>query len=122
MHCAARPSSRAHQTRRQRLSKHIATFRRRCASRKHGARRVAQAHSEKKRATPAQIALAWLLAQKPWIVPIPGTKKIERLEENLAAVNVELTTADLRDIDEAASKIRVKGERLPEAVLKLTNG
>ena len=78
--------------------------------------------AEKKRATPAQIALAWLLAQKPWIVPIPGTKKIERLEENLAAVDVELTTADLRDIDEAASKIRVKGERLPEAVLKLTNG
>ena len=78
--------------------------------------------AEKKRATPAQIALAWLLAQKLWIVPIPGTKKIERLEENLAAVNVELTTADLRDVDEAASKIRVKGERLPEAVLKLTNG
>jgi len=78
--------------------------------------------AEKKRATPAQIALAWLLAQKPWIVPIPGTKKVERLEENLAAVDVELTTADLRDIDEAASKIRVKGERLPEAVLKLTNG
>ena len=78
--------------------------------------------AQKKRATPAQIALAWLLAQKPWIVPIPGTKKIERLEENLAAVDVELTTADLRDIDEAASKIRVKGERLPEAVLKLTNG
>ncbi len=78
--------------------------------------------AEKKRATPAQIALAWLLAQKPWIVPIPGTKKVERLEENLAAVNVVLTTADLRDIDEAASKIRVKGERLPEAVLKLTNG
>ena len=78
--------------------------------------------AEKKRATPAQIALAWLLAQKPWIVPIPGTKKVERLEENLAAVNVELTPADLRDIEEAASKIRVKGERLPEAVLKLTNG
>ena len=78
--------------------------------------------AEKKRATPAQIALAWLLAQKPWIVPIPGTKKVERLEENLASANVELTTADLRDIEEAASKIRVKGERLPEAVLKLTNG
>jgi aryl-alcohol dehydrogenase-like predicted oxidoreductase len=75
--------------------------------------------AEKKRATPA---LAWLLAWKPWIVPIPGTKKIERLEENLAAVNVALTSADLRDIDEAASKIRVKGERLPEAMLKLTNG
>src|SRR2546429_1317057 len=77
---------------------------------------------EKKRATPAQIAIAWLLAQKPWIVPIPGTKKIERLEENLAAANVDLTAADLREIEEAASKIRVKGERLPEAVLRLTNG
>src|SRR6266550_1209195 len=81
-------------------------------------RRVA----EKKRATPAQIALAWLLAQKPWIVPIPGTKKLARLEENLGAANVELTAADLRDIEEAASKIPIKGERLPEAVLKLTNG
>jgi len=78
--------------------------------------------AKKKRATPAQIALAWLLAQKPWIVPIPGTKKIERLEENLAAVNVELTTADLRDIEQTASKIRVKGKPLHEAVLKLTNG
>ncbi len=78
--------------------------------------------AEKKRATPAQIALAWLLAQKPWIVPIPGTKKIERLEENLAAVNVELTTADLRDIEQTASKIRVKGKPLHEAVLNLTNG
>ncbi len=77
--------------------------------------------AEKKRATPAQIALAWLLAQKPWIVPIPGTKKLARLEENLGAANVELTTADLRDIEEAASKIPIKGERLPEAVLKLTN-
>src|SRR6266513_4712371 len=78
--------------------------------------------AEKKRATPAQIALAWLLAQKPWIVPIPGTKKVERLEENLASVDVELTGADLRDIQEAASKIPIKGERLPEAALKLTNG
>jgi len=78
--------------------------------------------AEKKRATPAQIALAWLLAQKPWIVPIPGTKKIERLEENLASVDVDLTPADLRDVDEAASKIRVQGERLPEVALKFTNG
>jgi aryl-alcohol dehydrogenase-like predicted oxidoreductase len=76
----------------------------------------------KKRATPAQIALAWLLAQKPWIVPIPGTKKVERLEENLASVDLELTKADLREIDEAASKIPVQGARLPEAVLKFTNG
>jgi len=78
--------------------------------------------AEEKHATPAQIALAWLLAQKPWIVPIPGTKKVERLDENLAAANVELTPADLREIEEAAAKIPVKGERLPEAVLKLTNG
>jgi aryl-alcohol dehydrogenase-like predicted oxidoreductase len=78
--------------------------------------------AEKKGVTPAQLALAWLLAQKPWIVPIPGTKKVARLEENLAAVDVELTPTDLREIDEAASKIKVQGERLPEAVLKFTNG
>jgi aryl-alcohol dehydrogenase-like predicted oxidoreductase len=78
--------------------------------------------AEKKRVTPAQLALAWLLAQKPWIVPIPGTKKVARLEENLAAADVELTSADLREIDAAASQIEVQGERLPEAVLKFTNG
>ncbi len=77
--------------------------------------------AERKRATPAQIALAWLLAQKAWIVPIPGTRKVERLEENLAAASVELTEADLREIDDAASKIPVQGARLPEAVLKLTH-
>jgi aryl-alcohol dehydrogenase-like predicted oxidoreductase len=75
-----------------------------------------------KKATPAQIALAWLLGRKLWIVPIPGTTKLRRLEENLAAVDVELTPNDLRKIDEGASKIPVKGERLPAAVLKLTNG
>jgi aryl-alcohol dehydrogenase-like predicted oxidoreductase len=73
-------------------------------------------------ATPAQIALPWLVAQKPWIVPIPGTKKVARIEENLAAADVELTSADLREIEEAAARIPVIGERLPEAVLKLTNG
>jgi aryl-alcohol dehydrogenase-like predicted oxidoreductase len=78
--------------------------------------------AERKGATPAQIALAWLLAQKPWIVPIPGTKKLSRLEENLGAVNVPLMPGDLRDIEEATSKIHVTGERLPEAVLKFTNG
>jgi aryl-alcohol dehydrogenase-like predicted oxidoreductase len=67
----------------------------------------------KKRATPAQIALAWLLAQKPWIVPIPGTTKLHRLEENLGAVNVKLTADDLREIEEAASKIAVHGARYP---------
>ena len=78
--------------------------------------------AERKGATPAQIALAWLLAQKPWIVPIPGTKKLSRLEENLGAVNVQLTPADLRHIEEAASRIHVQGERLPDSVLKFTNG
>ena len=75
-----------------------------------------------KKATPAQIALAWLLAQKPSIVPIPGTTKLHRLEENLGAVNVTLTREDLREIEEAAAKLPVKGARLPEAVLKFTNG
>jgi aryl-alcohol dehydrogenase-like predicted oxidoreductase len=74
----------------------------------------------RKHATPAQIALAWLLAQKPWIVPIPGTRKPERLEENLGAAAVELTPEDLREIEEAASKIEVQGLRLPEQVLKLS--
>jgi aryl-alcohol dehydrogenase-like predicted oxidoreductase len=74
-----------------------------------------------KGATPAQLALAWLLAQKPWIVPIPGTTKLHRLEENLGAVNVDLTPDDLREIDDAASRIPVQGARLPEAVLRLTN-
>jgi aryl-alcohol dehydrogenase-like predicted oxidoreductase len=71
-----------------------------------------------KRATPAQIALAWLLAQKPWIVPIPGTTKLHRLDENIAAVGIELTAADLRDIEQAASRITVHGARYPEALMK----
>ncbi|MBD9528912.1 aldo/keto reductase [Paracoccus sp. PAR01] len=74
----------------------------------------------RKAATPAQIALGWLLAQKPWIAPIPGTTKLHRLEENLGAVDLDLTSADLAEIDAGASKIEVKGERLPEAVLKMT--
>jgi aryl-alcohol dehydrogenase-like predicted oxidoreductase len=76
--------------------------------------------AERKKATPAQIALAWLLAQKPWIVPIPGTTKRHRLEENLAAASVELTPDDLRDIDSASSKIRVEGARYPERLEQLT--
>jgi aryl-alcohol dehydrogenase-like predicted oxidoreductase len=76
--------------------------------------------AEQKRATPAQIALAWLLAQKPWIVPIPGTTKLHRLEENLQAAEVELTLEDLCEIERAASKITVQGARLPESVLKMT--
>src|SRR5512139_3977876 len=76
--------------------------------------------AERKKVTPAQIALAWLLAQKPWIVPIPGTKKISRLEENIGAVNIELMPDDLREIDSAASKITIQGERYPEALEKRT--
>jgi aryl-alcohol dehydrogenase-like predicted oxidoreductase len=74
----------------------------------------------RKKATPGQIALAWLLAQKPWIVPIPGTTKLHRLEENLGAAAVELTPADLREIEGAASKIEVQGARYPEHLQKLT--
>lgn len=74
----------------------------------------------RKGATPAQIALAWLLAQQPWIVPIPGTTKLHRLQENLGAVAVELTAGDLREIDAALSKITLHGERLPESALKRT--
>jgi aryl-alcohol dehydrogenase-like predicted oxidoreductase len=73
-----------------------------------------------KKATPAQIALAWLLAQKPWIVPIPGTRKLTRLEENLGALAVELTSDDLREINSAASKITVQGVRYPEELERMT--
>ncbi len=75
--------------------------------------------AQEKKATPAQLALAWLLAQKPWIVPIPGTRKLERLEENLGAASLELTTKDLRQIEEAASKIAIQGDRYPEHLQKL---
>jgi aryl-alcohol dehydrogenase-like predicted oxidoreductase len=74
----------------------------------------------RKKATPAQIALAWLLAQKPWIVPIPGTRKLERLDENLGAAAVELTPDDLREIDGAASRITVQGARYPEHLERMT--
>ena len=76
--------------------------------------------AQQKRVTPAQIALAWLLAQKPWIVPIPGTTKLHRLDENIGAVSVELTPADLRDIDDAAAKIAVQGARYPEKLEQMT--
>ena len=76
--------------------------------------------AEQKKATPAQIALAWLLAQKPWIVPIPGTTKMGRLEENIGAAAVELTPGDLSEIDSAASQIRIEGARYPEALEKRT--
>jgi aryl-alcohol dehydrogenase-like predicted oxidoreductase len=74
----------------------------------------------RKKATPAQIALAWLLAQKPWIVPIPGTTKLSRLDENIGATGLELTSDDLREIDAAAAKITVQGDRYPEQLERLT--
>jgi aryl-alcohol dehydrogenase-like predicted oxidoreductase len=80
--------------------------------------------AERKKATPAQIALAWLLAQKsspePWMAPIPGTTKLERLDENIGALSVELTPGDLADIDRAASKITVQGARYPEKLEQMT--
>jgi aryl-alcohol dehydrogenase-like predicted oxidoreductase len=76
--------------------------------------------AKRKKATPAQIALAWLLAQKPWMAPIPGTTKLNRLEENIGAAAVELSPDDLRDIDTAASKIKVEGARYPERLEKMT--
>ncbi len=75
---------------------------------------------KKKKATPAQVALAWLLAQKPWIVPIPGTTKLHRLDENIGALAIELTPDDLRQIEEAASKLKVEGDRYPEHIEKMT--
>lgn len=76
---------------------------------------------ERKHATPAQIALAWLLAQRPWIVPIPGTTKLHRLEENIGAASIDLTADDLREIDAAASEIKVQGARYPEEMERRTN-
>ncbi|MCE5241846.1 MAG: aldo/keto reductase [Syntrophobacteraceae bacterium] len=76
--------------------------------------------AERKKATPAQIALAWLLAQKPWIVPIPGTRKLERLDENIGALEVELTSDDLREVDEVSSKITIQGDRYPERLERMT--
>ena len=77
--------------------------------------------AQEKKATPAQIALAWLLAQKPWIVPIPGTSKLHRLEENIGASQVELTPDDLRQLEDASAKVPVQGERYPEHLQKLIN-
>jgi aryl-alcohol dehydrogenase-like predicted oxidoreductase len=75
--------------------------------------------AQQKKATPAQVALAWLVAQKPWIVPIPGTTKLYRLEENIGAVNVELSPDELRELETAASKVAVQGARYPEELQKM---
>jgi aryl-alcohol dehydrogenase-like predicted oxidoreductase len=76
--------------------------------------------AQQKNATPAQVALAWLLAQKPWVVPIPGTTKINRLEENIGSASLGLTSKDLEEINTAASRIPIQGERLPESILKMS--
>ena len=76
--------------------------------------------AERKKATPGQIALAWLLTQKPWIVPIPGTTKLARVEENIGAAEIELTPADLKEIDSASSKITIQGARYPEEVERMS--
>jgi aryl-alcohol dehydrogenase-like predicted oxidoreductase len=76
--------------------------------------------AEKKKATPAQVVLAWLLAKKTWIAPIPGTTKLHRLEENLGAANVELTRADLRELESASSNVKVEGARYPERLEQMT--
>jgi aryl-alcohol dehydrogenase-like predicted oxidoreductase len=81
---------------------------------------VLEKFAKQRKATPAQIALAWLLAQKPWIVPIPGTTKLNRLEENIGAAAIELTVNDLHEIESAAAKVQVQGARYPEAIEKLT--
>jgi len=80
---------------------------------------VIEAFAKKKQATPAQVALAWVLAQRPWIVPIPGTTKVHRLRENVGAVSLQLTPEDLRELEEAASRITVQGARYPEQLQKL---
>jgi aryl-alcohol dehydrogenase-like predicted oxidoreductase len=78
-----------------------------------------QQFAKQKNATPAQVALAWVLAQKPWIVPIPGTTKLHRLRENIGAASLQLTPADLRELESAAAKISVQGARYPEHLQKL---
>ena len=77
--------------------------------------------AERKKATPAQVALAWVLAQKPWFVPIPGTTKLHRLRENIGALSLELTREDLRELESAASTIAIQGARYPEEMQKLVD-
>ena len=105
--------------RQHRLPQHAAALHAGSAQGQPGAGRPAAADRGSARTrTPAQIALAWLLAQKPWIVPIPGTTKLHRLEENLGAASIELTHEDLREIEVASSQITVQGDRYPEAIEK----
>jgi aryl-alcohol dehydrogenase-like predicted oxidoreductase len=80
-----------------------------------------QSIAQRKQATPGQIALAWLLAQQPWIVPIPGTTKLHRLEENVKAADVQLTAEDLAEIESTASQITIQGARYPEAMERMSN-
>ena len=117
-----RRDDQGHPVRRARLPGQAAALHARGARRQPGAGRAAKRVAAHKGATPAQVALAWLLAQRPWIVPIPGTKKLERLEENLAAASLELTGDDLAEIDRAAAAIPVEGERYPASLMAYTGG
>jgi aryl-alcohol dehydrogenase-like predicted oxidoreductase len=90
-----------------------------CGRRRRREKTWLAAFAAQKQATPAQIALAWVLAQRPWIAPIPGTTRLARLDENLAAGSLTLTAADLRDIDDAAARIQVHGDRYPEHLARM---
>jgi aryl-alcohol dehydrogenase-like predicted oxidoreductase len=109
-----------HQARRKRLPQPYSPGSRRGDGGQPGAGRPAARSPPRKNATPAQIAIAWLLAQKPWIVPIPGTTKLHRLEENLGAADVVLTADDLAEIERSAAKITVKGDRYPPQLMATT--
>ena len=110
---------RDHHVRPHRLSQHRPALHAGEPEGESGVRRLADQFAERKKATPAQIALAWLLAQKPWIAPIPGTTKRHRLEENLGATATQLSADDLREIDTAASDLAVPGARYPEHLQRL---
>ena len=115
-----RQNRRKHELRQLRFPQHPAALHSRGAKANQALIDLLGRIAEQKKATPAQIALAWLLAQKPWIVPIPGTTKLHRLDENIGAPSIELTADDLREIDSAASKITVQGARYPERLEQMT--
>ena len=114
-----RQDRREHQLRRHRLPQHGPALHAGSAQGESGFVDLLRSVAARKNATPAQIALAWLLAQKPWIVPIPGTTKLHRLEENIGAAHVELTADDLREIERGAAGIETQGARLPQAALDM---
>jgi aryl-alcohol dehydrogenase-like predicted oxidoreductase len=116
-----REDRREHDIRRVRLSQHRPRFSPENRKANQALVELLTAIADRKKATPAQVALAWLLTQKPWIVPIPGTTKVHSLQENVAAGTVELTPDDIHDIETAASQIDVQGARYPEASQRMIN-